>query len=320
MSGSLPNLIIIGAMKCGTTALHMYLDLHPQIEMSSHKELNFFVSDKDIRPGLPGLGLVVGPLGGYSKYRWDRGIDWYAENFTKGSPVRGESSPSYTRYPILLGIPDRMHALIPEAKLIYIVRDPVERIISNYQHYLASGRETRSLDDAMESTLGNGPPPPRPHFYMERSSYFLQISQFLEYYGRDQLLLLSQERLLEDCASTLRRVFRFLGVDDGFTSAVFGRRFYQTSRKRVKTRVGLAFKRTIGDRAISALPHSWRYHADLALYFPFPFSRPIQPLALRPSLRRKLIEALRDDIVQFRQLCSGDSRLEREVDSWLTVD
>ena len=234
MSGSLPNLIIIGAMKCGTTALHMYLDLHPQIEMSSHKELNFFVSDK----------------------RWDRGIDWYAENFTKGSPVRGESSPWYTTYPIRVGIPDRMHALIPEAKLIYVVRDPVERIISNYQHHLASGKETRSLDDAMESTLENGPAPPRSHFYMERSSYFLQISQFLEYYGRDQLLLLSQERLLEDCASTLRRVFRFLGVDEGFTSAVFGRRFYRTSRKRVKTRVGLAFKRTIGDRAISDKPTS----------------------------------------------------------------
>jgi len=110
--GNLPNLIIIGAMKCATTSLHYYLNLHPQISMSEEKELDFFIH----------------------KNNWHKGIEWYKTNFTGNASVYGESSPNYTKYPFFNGVPERMHAVVPDAKLIYVVRDPIERIISHYIH------------------------------------------------------------------------------------------------------------------------------------------------------------------------------------------
>ena len=107
----LPNLIVIGAAKCGTTSLHEYLDLHPEVAMSREKELDFFVEEK----------------------HWGRGVEWYAAQF-EDAPVRGESSPSYTAYPRYRGVPERIRRVVPDAKLVYLVRDPVERIVSHFVH------------------------------------------------------------------------------------------------------------------------------------------------------------------------------------------
>ena len=75
--GALPNLVVIGAMKCGSTSLHHYLDAHPAVSMSDHKELNFF----------------------YRPQRWQRGADWYRGHFDSTALVRGESSVNYTKSP-----------------------------------------------------------------------------------------------------------------------------------------------------------------------------------------------------------------------------
>lgn len=108
MAGSLPNLIVIGAHKGGTTSLHHYLRQHPQIFMSSLKELDFFVDE----------------------FNWPKGIDWYRKQFSSVAPIRGESSPSYTHFPKLKGVPERIHHLIPDAKLICIrlLADDVEEL------------------------------------------------------------------------------------------------------------------------------------------------------------------------------------------------
>src|SRR4051812_36085465 len=98
----LPNLIIIGAARAGTTSLYHYLRSHPEIWMSPEKELYFFVED----------------------HNWKRGIEWYERHFPAGTPVRGEASTFYTHFPIRPGVPERIAALLPSAKLIYLVRDP----------------------------------------------------------------------------------------------------------------------------------------------------------------------------------------------------
>ena len=108
----LPNLIVIGAAKCGTTSLHAYLDEHPEIAMSREKELHFFVDRKN----------------------WGRGIEWYEAQFDASAPVRGESSPGYSAYPLYEGVAERMARVVPDAKLVYLVRDPVERVVSHYTH------------------------------------------------------------------------------------------------------------------------------------------------------------------------------------------
>jgi hypothetical protein len=133
---ALPSLIVIGAQKCGTSSLHAYLDAHPEIAMSTPKELDFF--------GGPGFA------------NWERGVDWYRAQFDPEAPVRGESSPSYTAYPFVVGTPERIHALVPGAKLIYMVRDPIERLLSQWSTPSPPGasvaRSTRSSLVARPST------------------------------------------------------------------------------------------------------------------------------------------------------------------------
>lgn len=112
---ALPNLVIIGAMKCGTSALHRYLDQHPQIAMSEPKELNFFFAPTASRGNSASsenrddraLDDWPGRHGS-----WHRGAAWYARHFPAGAPVRGESSPGYTS-PSYPGVAERMAALIP---------------------------------------------------------------------------------------------------------------------------------------------------------------------------------------------------------------
>src|SRR5688500_4010417 len=109
---ALPNLIIIGGLKCGTTSIHHYLGLHPEVQMSKPKELNFFVSELN----------------------WDLGIPWYKSRFDSRFPVRGESSPHYTNQPRFRGVAERIRDNVPDARLIYMVRDPISRILSHWRH------------------------------------------------------------------------------------------------------------------------------------------------------------------------------------------
>ncbi len=122
---TLPNLIIIGAQKCGTSGLHYYLGLHPEVSMSTPKELNYFIAERN----------------------WGRGPEWYARHFDPTARCRGESSPNYTAFPQHMGVPERMAGVIPDAKLIYIVRDPLDRIAAHYVHNFAKRREKGDLRD-----------------------------------------------------------------------------------------------------------------------------------------------------------------------------
>ena len=91
-AGALPNLIVIGGLKCGTTSLHHYLNLHPQVAMSRPKELNFFVAELN----------------------WELGADWYASHFDRTAQVRGETSPHYTNLPRFAGVADRMFGALAD--------------------------------------------------------------------------------------------------------------------------------------------------------------------------------------------------------------
>jgi hypothetical protein len=196
----LPNLVVIGAQKCGTSALHYYLGLHPEISMSKPKELNFFIKPDE----------------------WRRGIEWYESHFTGDAPIRGESSPNYTSFPRNKGVPRRMFKTMPEAKLIYLVRDPLERIVSAYIHNLSRGREKRDLTEALARPRST---------YLVRSRYYRQVSAFLDFYPPSSLLVLEQGDLLHRRAETLRETFRFLGVDDSFWSPRYERLRHETRNK-----------------------------------------------------------------------------------------
>src|SRR3954466_10897432 len=183
--GALPNLIIIGAQKCGTSGLHYYLSLHPEISVSQPKELNFFIAERN----------------------WPLGIDWYRGHFDPNAKVRSEASPNYTAYPQHLGVPERMHSVVPDAKLLYMVRDPIDRIAAHWVHNYAKRREKGDL----RSTLLH----PNTS-YLARSHYHAQVQRFLRLYGREQVLVIEQQQLRTKRRETLRTVFEFAGADPDF--------------------------------------------------------------------------------------------------------
>ncbi len=196
--GVLPNLIIIGAMKCGTTALHRYLDLHPDVAMSEPKELNFFC-------GPDHLDGTQDDSATWSAGNWHRGVEWYAAQF-RSTPVRGEASPGYTS-PSFPEAAERMARVLPEVRIVYAVRDPVERAVSQYLHHRADGTERRPIEEALLDPASQ---------YVARSLYHERLEPYLARFPRERILICAQEDLSSNRRATLRELYRFAGVDDSF--------------------------------------------------------------------------------------------------------
>lgn len=197
----LPDFLVLGAQKAGTTALYAYLRWHPGITGPSWKEVSFF--DR----------------------HWWRGEAWYRGQFPlrPGKRLVGEASPSYLFHPLA---PERARSLVPDAKLIVLLRNPVDRAYSHYQHEVALGREPLSFEDALaaeeERTRGEVErlvSDPRAfsrawwgHTYVARGRYAEQLERWLEAFPREQLLVVATEELGERPAETYARVLRFLGA------------------------------------------------------------------------------------------------------------
>ncbi|MCA1614388.1 MAG: sulfotransferase domain-containing protein [Acidobacteria bacterium] len=271
----LPNLIVIGAMKCATTSLHYYLSCHPQISMSREKELDFFIERRN----------------------WGRGVGWYESHFTTPAPVRGESSPNYTNYPTNQRVAARMHSVVPGARLVYILRDPVERIVSHYVHKYADGGEDRDFAAVLADLEGNA--------YVQRSLYHMQLEQFLGYYGAQSILILTSEELAARRAPTMSRVFRFLGVDASYTSRRFVSVRHRSAQKRRKSERGERLTAAlVGSGPLARLRPDLRWHVERAIYYPF--SRPVKRPLLDERTRRRLTDRLLPDVEKLRAFAGRD--------------
>ncbi len=197
----LPDFLVIGAQKAGTTALYAYLRWHPAILGPFWKEVSFF--DR----------------------HWWRGEAWYRGQLpfrTEGRLV-GEASPSYVFHPLA---PERVYSLVPDVRLIVLVREPSERAYSHYQHEVALGREPLSFEDALDTEderlrgeVERLRADPRAfsrewwdHAYAARGLYAEQIERWLEFFPRDQLLIVTTEELGERPAETYASVLAFLGA------------------------------------------------------------------------------------------------------------
>jgi hypothetical protein len=213
---SLPNFFVIGALKAGTTSLHFYLEHVPGIHMSHVKETNFFL---DPTPGLA--------------FKRVANLRQYEKLFRSDAPVRGEVSPSYTLYPLLRGVPERIAALVPDAKLIYVVRNPTDRIVSHYIHDVTTKGVRRSfaenagdLSDADNS-------------YIFPCLYWMQLQRYLKVFDASRILVIDNEDLLRDRLTALSEIFRFLDIDDGFYSPAFNtERLKGGDQRRVPPRLG----------------------------------------------------------------------------------
>jgi hypothetical protein len=187
-----PNLFIVGAMKSGSTTLHDYLAEHPEIFMSPDKEPGFFVPQQ-----------------------WkNRKPEEYDRLFAAADREKyiGESSTYYSKLPTYPGVARRIHQYNADSRIVYIVRDPIQRTISHYLHNrrdLQRHAENRPILKAIEQDES----------YIAYSNYAMQLQPYYEVFGRERILVVLFEEMVASPEATLRGVFQWLDVDTDFTVA-----------------------------------------------------------------------------------------------------
>jgi hypothetical protein len=183
---ALPDFVIIGAMKCGTSTLASQLAAQAGVFMTTPKEPNFF-SDDDV---------------------YARGLPWYESLFDAApeGALKGEASTHYTKLPTHPRAAERLHAAAPEARLIYITRDPVERLISHYLHLWSLGETDAPLEAAIE----------RHPEMIDYGRYEMQLAPWRRLFGEARILRLTLEEMQADPQAALDRTAAFLGRPGAF--------------------------------------------------------------------------------------------------------
>ena len=183
MAARLPDLVVIGAPKAGTTTLARWLGAHPQVAFSANKELEFF------------------------DQHWDRGLDWYRDQLPAepGDRVVAEATPMYLSDP---AVPARVAATLPEARFVALLREPVARAWSNYWFFCQLGVEKRTWDRAISSELAGRVGPG----YLLRGRYADQLARWDDAVGPDRLHVLLLDDLIADPAASYASVCRFAGL------------------------------------------------------------------------------------------------------------
>jgi Sulfotransferase domain len=273
----LPNFLVIGAIKSGTTSLHKYLRSHPQVFTTKKKEPEFFAPRA-------------------SEGNWELGLQWYEELFADAGNALavGEASISYTQYPGVQGVPARIRDVLPDVRLIYLVRHPIERMVSHYWMRVRKGREVEmSIDKALHA---------RSH-YLDISRYALQIEQYLEYFPLERILIVKSEDLLVAREATLERIFAFLGVDPGLMPEVPRREYGRGVDSRRKRRpIDATLRHVPGYKVLAKVsPESLR-RLKRGLTTEQTVPRP----TLSAARRQELEETLREDVRRVRDYMRED--------------
>ncbi|MEH6518307.1 MAG: sulfotransferase [Halioglobus sp.] len=224
--GAAKYFLVIGTMKGGTTSLYSYLKQHPDLDVCRVKELNFFNNDT----------------------HWAMGKDWYERHFRCDGKPRCDVNPNYAMYPFCQAVPERLFEIEPEARLIYVLRDPIERAVSHMQHYVSDGIDQRSVAEIM-ADLHAGEDP---YGYLTFSRYHQQLERFQRLFPMEHILLLRSEELRQNREQTMRRLYSFMNVPfaDG---AYLDEEQNQSGRKRTHPRW---MKRLFQHRTIGGFVHT----------------------------------------------------------------
>ncbi|MBE9039699.1 tetratricopeptide repeat protein [Oscillatoriales cyanobacterium LEGE 11467] len=234
-----PNFVIIGASKSGTTSLYSYMVQHPKILPAIRKEINYWSG------------------------RYKPRVDWYLSHFfaiPENQPyITGEASPSYIYVPQAA---ERMHSVFPNMKSIVLLRNPVDRAISHYHHWVRRGIEHRSLEDAtvgeIEAFEAGKIPERKFAHYIAHGRYFRYLKPWFEKFGLDNILILKTEDFYQYPDETLTRVYKFLDIPEhhlpeypkynsGSYSPIDPKirqriaQFYQPSKQRLEAYLGVDF-------------------------------------------------------------------------------
>lgn len=198
----LPDFIISGAMKCGTSSLHHLLASHPQVYMPDGEQLFFAIDDFEEHPE-----FFARCQDGWNWLDYDADFDrylqWYQRFFAAAGPQDciGEDSPAY----LSSGkSPERIRKLIPDVKLIFLLRDPVERAWSHYWHWVWTGRTFLSFEDAIRHA---------PTQILDRGLYYRHLSRYLKLFPKEQIRVYLFEEFVKDPRKTAQNALEFLGQD-----------------------------------------------------------------------------------------------------------
>lgn len=235
----LPDFLVIGAQKSGTTSLYASLVRHPSVRTALTREVHFFDNN------------------------FTRGLVWYRAHFPaswsgKRTWLTGEATPYYLLHPL---VPARAASVTPDARIIAVLRHPVDRLYSHYQHERAKGTELLDFDDALAreserteddfSRLATGriarAPSVQRHTYRARSLYDEQMARWLQHYPRGQLKVIQAERLYTEPATTMAEIFRFLGLapPSGLTYPKLNARSYLELDPRTRAALGASFRESV---------------------------------------------------------------------------
>jgi hypothetical protein len=193
----LPDFVIVGAMRCGTSSLYRYLSNHSQVVPASEKEVHFFDGN------------------------FEKGEIWYRSHFpctirfmTRKNIITGEASPSYMFCP---RVPKRMGKIVPNAKIIVLLRDPVDRAISHYWYLVKWGIEDLPMEEAFrkESERVNGKKhnsyDRKMYSYLERGNYTKQIKRMKKYFS-ENMIIIKSEKLFSNTQKQFDKVSDFLDI------------------------------------------------------------------------------------------------------------
>ena len=264
----LPDFFLIGAMKAGTSSLHMYLNGHDKINMSSIKEPNF-----------------------YSKIRtpFHKGMKWYQSLFLDGDYVRGESSTAYSKHPYIRGVSRRIHQKQPDAKFIYLLRHPIDRTVSHVSHDILEGLlpQMNFIDGMVRQKENN--------VYVDCSKYMQQLDAYLNYFPKERFLVLSHDDLKSNPEKTVEDVLRFLNVKGEVDPEVFLKK-RNVSKERTVIQDREAYKKAL------RLERKGKAPKGSAEQLRVPF---IQP-EITEVAAVELMEDLKQDLERLYDFCGRD--------------
>jgi hypothetical protein len=188
-AGALPDFVVIGAAKSGTSFFYHLLTRHPLVQPPAFKEPHYF-------------NFVAE----------DEGVEWYRRCFPQPRweggrrTITGEASPGYLSHALA---PERMAEVIPGVRLIALLRNPVERTYSAYHWRVQHWQETRTFEEAIEADRDDGAGP-----QLSNSIYVDQLMRWMRFFPREQLLVIKSEELFESPTETLKAAFEFLGLPE----------------------------------------------------------------------------------------------------------
>lgn len=297
----LPNFLLIGAQKAGTTALSYYLSQHPQVFMSPVKEPGFFAFENQ-SPNFSGPN-------DYQSFRLvTTDLNQYQQLFEEVSSEKaiGEASTWYLYHP---AAPNRIRYYIPDVKLIAVLRNPVDRAFSSYMHLVKQGREPlASFKDALaqeENRINAGWG--YLWYYKQMGLYANQIKRYLKEFENSQLRIFLYEDLDNSPEKVLKEVFSFLEIEDEFMPPVLSRHNISgVKRSRLVDNL-LENDNSFKSALRPFLPTKFRQ--ELANFVRV---RNFKKYTCPEDVRSQLIKEFRDDIMELQDI------VQRDLTGWLT--